>query len=390
VSSAPTVALVRRSLALPVADLLLAGGLAVLAEIEVWAGDFRGPRVVGAVVAPAAAAALAWRRAHPLETLAAVVAALAGMALAYGTSDASTSVFILVVAIYSAAAYGSRPIAAAGLVAVAAAVIDLRHPGPSTVGDRLWILILSALVFVAGLATRARQARTTALEAHAEVLEREQDRRAAAAVAEERRRIARELHDIVSHSLGVVVLQAGAAEQVLERDPARALEALRSIRATGQEAIGEMGTLLGLMRDEPTASREPQPSLADLERLVATTRDAGLPVDLAIEGRPLALPAALELSAFRIVQEGLTNALKHAGDARARVTVRYRPDGLEVEVCDDGAGAAGDGPGGRRGLAGIAERVAVFGGSLEAGPRAGGGWALRAALPASLSPSPPR
>ena len=197
---------------------------------------------------------------------------------------------------------------------------------------------------------------------------------------EERRRIARELHDIISHSLGVLVLQAGAAEQVLERDPERAREVLHSIRATGQEAIGEMGTLLGLIRGEAVASREPQPSLADLDRLVAKMREAGLDVGLEIQGERRPLPAALELSAFRIVQEGLTNALKHAGPAHTCVRLRYGDDELEVEVADDGNGN-GNGRGNRRGLAGIGERVAVFGGRLDAGPRPDGGWTLRAGFP---------
>ena len=143
-----------------------------------------------------------------------------------------------------------------------------------------------------------------------------------------------------------------------------------------------MGTLLGLIRGEAVASREPQPSLADLDRLVTKMREAGLTVNLSVEGERRALPAALELSAFRIVQEGLTNALKHAGHAPARVVLRYGDDELEIEVADDGNGTA-NGNGSRRGLAGIGERVAVFGGHLEAGPGPEGGWTLRAGFPLS-------
>jgi signal transduction histidine kinase len=220
---------------------------------------------------------------------------------------------------------------------------------------------------------RARQARTATVE-------RQRDEVGAAAAEDERRRIARELHDIISHSLGVLVLQAGAAEQVLERDPDRAREVLRSIRATGQQAIGEMGTMLAVVRGEAEPSRQPQPTLADVEALVATTRETGLSVDLQIEGTPCELSAALELSAFRIVQEALTNALRHAGQAHVKATVRYAERDLEIEVADDGAGSA-NGPGTRRGLAGIGERVAVFGGQFEAGPRPEGGWTVRAVLP---------
>jgi signal transduction histidine kinase len=287
-------------------------------------------------------------------------------------------VFIMVAAVFSAAAHGSRPALTVALSITAAAVETALDPAIKTFGDSVWDLILLSVTLVAGFGMRAR---TDALEQHAETLEREQEQRAATAVEEERRRIARELHDIVSHSLGVLVLQAGAAEQVVERDPERAREVLRSIRATGQEAIGEMGTLLGLIRGEAVASREPQPSLADLDRLVAKMRETGLNVALEIEGERRPLPAALELSAFRIVQEGLTNALKHAGaPAHARVLLRYGADELEVVVADDGSGN-GNGHGNRRGLAGIGERVAVFGGRLDAGPRPDGGWTLRAGFP---------
>lgn len=166
----------------------------------------------------------------------------------------------------------------------------------------------------------------------------------------------------------------------MERDPVRARQVLESIRATGREAIGEMGTLLGLLDEGPRPVREPQPSLADLEGLVSRMRDAGLDVELAIEGERRALPAALEVSAFRVVQEGPTNALKHAGPARVCAVVRYGADQLEVDVADEGKGSA-NGSGGRRGLAGLRERVGVFGGRLEAGPQPGGGWKLRATFP---------
>jgi signal transduction histidine kinase len=240
-------------------------------------------------------------------------------------------------------------------------------------GNFVFAVIFIAPIYLAGRTIRSRTER-------AEELERDQDERARAAAEQERRRIARELHDVISHSLGVLVLQAGAAEQVLERDPARAREVLQSIRATGQEAIGEIATLLALVGTEPERSRQPQPTLADLERLLATTREAGLPVELEIAGHRRELAAPLELSAYRIVQEGLTNALKHSGGTQARVSLRYYESELELEVSDDGAGAA-NGHGGRRGLAGIGERVAVFGGHFEAGPQPEGGWTLRASLP---------
>ncbi len=371
----------RRALGAPVRDLALAGVLATFGLLDVLlSSDWRGPAAVNAVVVPVMALALAWRRDRPLLTLGVAVSGVSFLSLAFGGSQTWSNVFILLVAVYSAAAYSTHLWAAAALGAVGTAIRDLRDPLIDGFGDAIWGSSIFVLCFLAGLAGRSLHARTSALDQRAETLDREEEERAAAAAAEERKRIARELHDIISHSIGVVVLQAGAAEQVLERDPERAREVLRSIRATGQEAIAEMGTLLGLIRGAPRTSHEPQPSLADVEGLLDRTRAAGLETTLKIEGTRRALPAALELSAFRIVQEGLTNALKHAGPARARVTLRFGEHELQVEVVDDGAGS-GNGRGGRRGLAGIGERVAVFGGDLEAGPLPGGGWRLRADLP---------
>ena len=328
---------------------------------------------MNAAVVAVLAVALLWRRRRPLTVLAIVAAASVCLSLTFGASDSSTGFFFLVVAAYSAAAHSEQPGVAAIVVGVAIAAHDVRDPKVTSFGDALYAATVIALVFLVGLGMRARQARTATVE-------RERDQVGATAAENERRRIARELHDIISHSLGVLVLQAGAAEQVLDRDPERAREVLRSIRTTGQQAIGELGTILALVRGEAESSRRPQPTLADLERLVTTTREAGLRVELEIDGTPCDLPAALELSAFRIVQEGLTNALKYAGDARVKVRLHYGERCLEVGVTDDGAGSA-NGPGTRRGLAGIGERVAVFGGRFEAGPRPEGGWSVHAALP---------
>jgi signal transduction histidine kinase len=335
---------------------------------------------VNAVVVPAMALSLAWRRQRPLMVLAVVLGGYVGLSLAFGATQSWSFTFIVITALYSAVVYGTRPLLAAAMATVGVVVASLTDPLISSFGDAVWGPSLIVLTVGAGLTGRRLHARTNTLEHRAKALDREEQRRAAEAAAEERRRIARELHDIISHSLGVVVLQAGAAERVLDRDPARAREVLESIRATGQEAIGEMGTLLGLLDSSPRSSREPQPSLADLEGLVSRMRDAGLSVDLEIEGQRRELPAALELSAFRVMQEGLTNSLKHARAAHVRAVLRYREDELEVDVADDGV-AGGNGVGTGRGLAGMRERVEVFGGTLEAGPQPGGGWTLHATFP---------
>jgi signal transduction histidine kinase len=361
-------------------DVGVAVVLAALSQVDVWlTPDWSGPAPVNALVTAVMTLSLAWRRHAPLAVLAIAVAGMAGLSLAYGGSQTWTNVFVIVIAVYSATSRGANLFAVFGLTAFGVAVRELRDPLVENLYDALWSSTLVALTIAAGLVGRSLRTRSNLIESRARAVLEEEEELTAAAAAEERRRIARELHDIVSHSLGVLVLQAGAAEQVLDRDPARAREVLRSIRATGQDAISQMGALLGLVSAGPEMSREPQPSLADVDGLVAATRDAGLPVELSVLGAPRDLPALVELSAFRVVQEGLTNVMKHADPARASVTVSYRDQELEVAIVDDGQ--ASQGQGGRRGLAGLRERVAVLGGRFEAGPGPNGGWVLRAAFP---------
>jgi signal transduction histidine kinase len=366
---------------LPPGDLALAGALALFGALDVLLSpDWRGPEAVNVVVVPAMTLMLIWRRNRPLVALAGVMGGFVFLALAFGSSETYSSLFIGAVAVYSVAAQGSNLPLAVTIIAGSITVQTLNDPQIESFGDAIWGPTFVALIFLAGLAGRAVHVQRGEVEKRARAVERGETELAAAAVADERRRIARELHDILSHNLSVLVLQAGAAEQVLERDPERAREALRWIRETGQEAIGEMSTLLGLVRGEPEASREPQPSLADLDRLISRTRDAGLAVDLQVEGDRRNLPTALELSVFRVVQEGLTNALKHAHPSEARVRLCYGKDELEVEIFNDGLVPA-NGHGSRRGLAGLRERVSIFGGELEAGPDPSGGWKLRAVFP---------
>ena len=381
VTSAAVPVRVRQALAGRSADPALAIALVVFAELDVFiSSDWRGPAAANAVVVAAMALSLAWRRRRPLTVLAVVIGGYVGLSLAFGASQTWSNVFLIVTGVYSAVAYGGEPLLAAALSTAGIVVGALTDPLIHSFGDAVWGPSLVVLTVGAGFAGRSIRARTSALEDRADALDREEQRRAAEAAAEERRRIARELHDIISHSLGVVVLQAGAAERMLGRDPARAQEVLESIRANGLEAIGEMKTLLGLMDSGPRSTREPQPSLSDVDGLVSRMRDAGLDVSLAVEGQHRALPAALELSAFRVVQEGLTNSLKHAGGAHVRAVLRYGKDELEVEIADDGAAVA-NGAGSGRGLAGMRERVEIFGGRLAVGPQPGGGWMLHASFP---------
>ena len=358
--------------------------LAVFAAFDVLLSpEWRGPSAVNAVVVPSMALSLAWRRKRPLAVLGGVVAGYAGLSLAFGATQSWSFTFIIIVGLYSAVVYGSRPLLAAALAAVGIVIASLTDPLIDSFGDAVWGPSLIVLTAGAGFTGRALRARSSALEDRAETLDWEEQQRAAEAAAEERRRIARELHDIISHSLGVVVLQAGAAERVLDRDAQRARAVLESIRSTGQEAIGEMATLLGLLDPTPRTSREPQPSLADIDGLLARMRDAGLSVDLVVDGHRRALPAAIELSAFRVLQEALTNTLKHAPGTHVDAVLRYEETELQVEVSNTAAVARTDGAGGGRGLAGMRERLEVFGGTLEAGPQSDGGWKLRATFPVS-------
>jgi signal transduction histidine kinase len=225
------------------------------------------------------------------------------------------------------------------------------------------------------------------VEERATLLEREREVRAREAVAEERARIARELHDMVGHALSLIVIQSGGAQRVLQSRPELVGDTLASIEATGRQAPADMERMLGMLRttEVSDATLSPQAGLSDVGVLAAHVSEAGLPVKVAVEGSPVPLPASVDLTAYRIIQEALTNALKHAGPAEACVNIRYGPDSLELVIVDDGRGASGDGgdhhQGGGRGLIGMKERVALFGGELDAGPRPEGGFRVHARLP---------
>jgi signal transduction histidine kinase len=244
-------------------------------------------------------------------------------------------------------------------------------------------LILFVFAWLVGDNLRVRRAYTRQLEERAARLEREREEEAAAAVSGERARIARELHDIVAHYVSVAVVQASGARRVLDRDPESARTALEAVETAGRTALTEMRRMLEVLRADDS-ELGPQPGLGDLDALVERVRQTGLPVELTVEGDACCLPAGMDLAAYRIVQEALTNTVKHAGRASAHVTVRFRPDDLEIEVVDDGRGAAAPlvAVGGHGlGLVGMRERVALFGGTLDAGPRFPGGYRVFASLP---------
>jgi signal transduction histidine kinase len=374
-------------------DWVLALVLAVLFQIEVLTidpshppGDV-GTEVFSATERAVAAAAglilmlsLAWRRRAPLVVLGVAIATSVVANLVGVLHEATTPAIALVVAVYTVGGHTSGLRAAVGGLGTAA-LIAINVAEQFSLGDLLLIAMILGGSWLAGRAIRYRRERERTLERLTIELEREREEKARAAVAEERVRIARELHDVVAHAISVIVLQARGGRRSLATDPGETREALDMIEATGSEALAEMRRLLGMLRrDDEEIALAPQPSLRYLDALAEQVREAGLPVDLSVEGEPTELPPGVDLSAYRIVQEALTNALRHAGPATARVVVRYRENDLELEIADTGAGtSASDGEG--HGLAGMRERVSLYGGRIEAGPRGGGGFAVRARLP---------
>jgi signal transduction histidine kinase len=388
-----------RSHATDLFDVLLVAFLAGTSQYEVWVGpifqEIQGPQPANALLLALACLPLLWRRSRPALSFAVVVVAVLAQAKveahagAIERDDQGTlqAWFATLIAFYSLAAHAPRRTAIVAAVAVATVWIadDLRRlvAGDMSVDHTLpgWFIMGGA--WGLGYALRGRRQEVEALADRSARLEREREEKARAAVAAERERIARELHDVVAHSLSVMVVQAQAADRVLEGEQASAREALASVHATGRQALVEMRRLVGLLRQREGHDLAPQPGLGRLDDLVDQMRDAGLPVELTIEGDRRPLAPGVDLSAYRIVQEALTNALKHAGAATARVAVRFRTDEVELEVVDDGRGPGGaNGGRGGHGLVGMGERVALYGGTLDLGPVDGRGFRVRARLPA--------
>jgi signal transduction histidine kinase len=295
--------------------------------------------------------------------------------------------FAPVVAVYTAALYRRTALSAAASGVVIVAVLASLASRPEEFNDDLALAYVTSLVgaWLLGYGAHLNRARAALL--HAEMT-RAEAARTRKAIEAEQARIARELHDIVAHNVSVIVAQAGAARLVFDAEPEQARESLAGIEASGREALTEMRLLLGVLHDgDERPERFPQPGLGQLPGLVTQVRRAGLPVTVAVEGEARPLPAGVELSAYRIVQESLTNALKHAGSTSALVTLTYSPEQLIVDVADSGKGTAGE-PGVGHGLIGMRERASLLGGELVAGPRREGGFRVTAKLPVSLSAIP--
>jgi signal transduction histidine kinase len=362
--------------------------LAIGGQAAVWThGMERRPLVALALLA--ANGALALRRRFPAESVLAVW--LLFLAIVYlsprGIDEIGAPAFVtMFFAAWAGAAYNDRRRAVLLLLLgyAVTAVVVVHDPEAAFVGDWAWVNGIATIAWFSGLSIHVRANQAALLEERNALLEARREAEKRSAVAEERARIARELHDVVAHSVTVMTVQAGAVRRLLGDDRAREREALETVEATGRQALVEMRRLLGVLREtdgDAARSLGPQPGLAALDALVAQVRRAGLPVELAVAGDHPQLPPGVDVTAYRVVQEALTNALKHGGrGARARVEVRFDPDAVELEVENDGR-VAGPGDGLGHGLVGMRERVGIFGGTLEAAARDGGGFLVRARLP---------
>ncbi|CAA9218187.1 MAG: Two-component system sensor histidine kinase [uncultured Blastococcus sp.] len=374
-------------------DAVLAGvvflGTVVLPEASYWPQQFLAFVVGTALVAP-----LAWRRRAPVP--AAVVVVAAGLVELFLLEEFLAANVAALVMVYSLAAYAPRRWGLAGLVTalVGAALAGVRFYGAyhSSISFDDPLVASTSIIAIAVVASwalgdlrRARTQRLASLEERAQLLQQERAKDMRLAATAERARIAREMHDVVAHSLSVVIAQADGGRYAGRSDPAAASTALEAIATTGRQALTDMRSLLGVLRESDDQEFAPQPDVAAIPALVQDVRASGLDVDLAVEGEPRPMSAGPQLAAYRIVQESLTNVLKHSGPAgRAWVRLHWRPDALALSVLDDGRGASAamvvaDGHG--QGLRGMRERAALNGGRLEAKPRSGGGFGVHATLP---------
>ena len=364
-------------------DAVLAGALAVVAGAEILSGQVPGPRASAVALALLMTLPLAVRRRYPLAVAVVVSAAFVLHKLAgIDTYNFWPSIVAGLVVAYTAAAHLRPRLAALALACLytAVAVSSLRG-----LSGLVWGAIVIGGAALAGFALRDRRRHVSQLAELARQLELARDENARVAVVGERARIARELHDVVAHSVSVMVVQAGAAEEILAAAPDRAAEPLRSVQDTGRQALVELRRLLGVLRTDGTeAALVPQPGLDQVGALAAQVREAGVAVDLHVDGERDGVPAGVDLAAYRIVQEALTNVLKHASATHAAVRIGYRRDVIELEILDDGRGAPANGhpvSSTGHGLIGMRERASLYGGVIEARPRPEGGFAVRARLP---------
>lgn len=370
-------------------DRALAAALFALMAVTLAFGHRHGPLVPELLIAAAISTALLWRRKNPL-LMAVVVVAGAGGLLGVLTNprDAFAVVFPVLVAAYSTGAHLELRRSLIGFVVTTGAIAAVCIF--NTPNDVFFPVVFFGIVpWVIGRMIRSQTALARELTEKAEREQIAREDEEARATAAERARVARELHDVLAHNLSVMVIQASAARRVADKNPAAAVEAAELISRAGREALSELRYVFGPVRKQDGDALGASPGLANIERLASRAHRAGLPVEVRVEGKPLQLSPGADLVAYRVVQEALTNTLKHAHGSRATVTIRYERGDVVVEVLDDGAGAAANGSpadSGGHGLVGMRERIALYGGKLEAGTRPYGGFAVRARLPVEGAP----
>jgi signal transduction histidine kinase len=352
--------------------------------IEVWLSEVPESKLALTGMMLVATAGLLLRSRFPLAGPVAVFVAFATMSffVARGLESLAVPILLVFAAAWVIGRENDRSRAMLGLAVGLAGmqILGANLEGAVSVGDVIFFGLLFFGPWFAGQLVRNRETQAQQLRELAVRLDQDREQRARAAVADERLRIARELHDVVAHSISVMTIQAGAARLLLDEHPEQAEEPLLRVEETGHETLSEMRRLLGVLHsDGHDDGLEARPSLTHLDSLVDQFRAAGLPVELDVEGDPHGLAAGVDLAAYRVVQEGLTNVLKHAGPATARVTVRCSPEALDLGIVDDGHGREA-GTGGH-GLIGMRERVAIYGGELETGRQPGKGYAVRAHFP---------
>lgn len=352
-------------------DRWLAAVLVALSQVEVWGYGVAGGSLAAALCLGAAGAIVGWRRRAPILSAALVLAAITTCALVAGEPFSATSVITVTVGFFTIGGMARRRRAVAALGG--AMVLGLFETHPLDLNMYLSITFTSFVVpWLLGLLWARRHAAREAAHAQAAAAE--------AAVAAERLRLAQELHDVVSHNVGMIAVQAGAADVLLAKEPDRTRESLQVIEAGARETLLELRRMLGLIREGDPDPRASAPSLRQVDRIVEAASSAGVAVELRTDGERRDLEPSVELAAYRIVQEALTNVVAHAGPCRVTITLDYRDDSLVIEISDDGRPPGGT-AGGGYGLVGLRERVAALGGTFEAGPRSGGGFCVRALLP---------
>lgn len=383
-------------------DIAVSVLIGVLGQLEAWAGvgatHQQGPAWAQSLLYAIAATLLLWRRHHPLAVLAVMTSVYLGEFALFGSPEGYGVALAPAVATYSAGRYAAPRRSWLALPLASVFWLGWMSFDPlnevASTAERLETAVWMSPSIIAWLA--GALVRVTLLYREQRVATREQQ--ASRAVAEERNRIARELHDVVGHSVSVMTVQAAGVRRRLREDQVVEREALETVEGVGREAMAEMRRLVGVLREADGAapSLEPSPGLGQVDRLAEQFRSSGLPVSVTVTGDPRELPGGVDLTAYRLLQEGLTNSLRHArGASHAAMLIAYDPDAVRLEVVDDGRGArgpaaasgadVGDDAVGGNGLVGMRERIAVYGGSLRAGPRPDGGFELVAVLPTAAT-----